>query len=127
MKKPDHVLTWFEIPVADLSRAKSFYETIFDAEFTEMKIGDELKMALFPVTEGDIGGALCEHKQFYHPGQQGPIVYLNGNPDLQRILDRIPAAGGNIIIPKRPISEERGFMAIFTDSEGNRVGLQSRS
>lgn len=68
MKKPDHVLTWFEIPAADLGRAKSFYETIFEAEFTEMKIGDELKMALFPVIEGGIGDALCEHKQFYHPG-----------------------------------------------------------
>jgi predicted enzyme related to lactoylglutathione lyase len=35
------------------------------------------------------------------------------------------AAGGTVYQPKTQISEEHGFMAVFIDSEGNRVALHS--
>jgi predicted enzyme related to lactoylglutathione lyase len=125
MKKFSNALRWFEIPVSDLERAQAFYENIFQAELTPVEVGETLKMALFPVESGTIGGALCQHKDFYHPGHQGPVLYLNGDPDLQPILDRVEAAGGKVIIKKQQISEEYGFMGIFEDSEGNRIGVQS--
>jgi len=50
---------------------------------------------------------------------------LNGNPDVQIILDRIEAAGGQILVPKTEISPEYGHMAVFLDSEGNRIALHS--
>jgi hypothetical protein len=53
------------------------------------------------------------------------MVYLNANPDVQPILDRIEAAGGKIIVPKTEISPEHGHMAVFIDSEGNRMALHS--
>ena len=34
----------------------------------------------------------------------GPLIYLNANPDVQIILDRIPDAGGTITVPKTMIS-----------------------
>ena len=55
----------------------------------------------------------------------GPLVYLNGNPDVQIILDRIEPAGGQILVPKTEISPEYGHMAVFLDSEGNRIALHS--
>lgn len=125
MKKFSNAVRWFEIPVSDLERARAFYENILQTELTPLEVGETLKMALFPVEEGTIGGALCQHKDFYHPGHQGPVLYLNGDPDLQPILDRVEAAGGKIIIKKQQISEEYGFMGIFEDSEGNRIGVQS--
>lgn len=125
MKKLDNAINWFEIPVEDLDRAVDFYQHIFDIQLMEMDAGNGPRMALFPIADGTIGGALCQHKEFYHPGQEGPVIYLNGNPDLQNILEKVPKAGGKIIIKKRQISENHGYMAVFQDSEGNRIALQS--
>jgi hypothetical protein len=53
------------------------------------------------------------------------LIYLNGNPDLQNVLNKVEAAGGKIMVPKTQISPEYGFMAVFVDTEGNRIGLHS--
>lgn len=53
------------------------------------------------------------------------LVYLNANPDVQLVLDRIVAAGGKILVPKTEISPEIGYMGVFMDSEGNRVALHA--
>jgi predicted enzyme related to lactoylglutathione lyase len=37
------------------------------------------------------------------------------------------AAGGQIIVPKTEISPEYGFMAVFIDTEGNRIGFTFRT
>jgi len=50
---------------------------------------------------------------------------LNGNPDLQNILNRVVNAGGTIMVPKMEISPEYGYMAVIMDTEGNRIGLHS--
>ena len=120
-----HAVSWFEIPANDLQRAKKFYEAIFDTTLQEMTLANNLKMALFPTEDDSVGGALCEHHEFYHPGHQGSLVYLNGNPDLQNVLARIPQNGGKVIVPKTQISPEHGYMAVFEDCEGNRVALHS--
>ena len=116
---------WFDIPASDLARAKAFYEAVFGIEMTEMTLPNGLKMALFPIEPGGVGGALAEHSEFYFPGDQGPLVYLNGDPDLQAVLDRLEASGGRVVVPKTQISPEHGYMAVFEDSEGNRVALHS--
>ncbi len=122
-----HLASWIEIPVADLDRAQAFYESIFGFALERVAITPQLTMALFPVEAGGTGGALCHHPGFYTPGKQGPIVYLHGGPDLQPILDRVEAAGGKVLIGKRQISEEHGYMGLFEDSEGNRLGLRSNT
>lgn len=120
-----NAVSWFEIPVADMSRAKKFYENIFGFELQEMRIDNILHMALFPVEKGEPGGALCYHPQFYFPGNQGPLIYLNADPDLSVILSKVEENGGKILKTKTKISDEYGFMALFTDSEGNRMALHS--
>ena len=112
---------WFEIPASDFERAISFYENVFK---TSIHINDfgSFKMGIFPHKQ--VGGAIC-YGEHYQPGTSGPLVYLNANPDLQIIQDRIEGAGGKILVPKKPISPEHGFMALFLDSEGNRLALHS--
>ncbi|MBI5914339.1 MAG: VOC family protein [Bacteroidetes bacterium] len=112
---------WFEIAVADFERAKKFYEEIFDMQIQPLDLGD-LKMGLFP--HQGIGAAIC-WGAWYKPSPHGTIVYLNANPDLSVVLGKIEAAGGKIIQPKKQISPEYGFMALFEDSEGNRLALHS--
>lgn len=115
--------SWFEIPVSDFSRAKSFYESIFGIELHVMDL-QEIKMGIFPHAQG--GGAICEHPS-YIPNDNGTLLYLNAGDQMQEILDRIKANGGSILCPKTQISPENGYMALFLDSEGNRLALHSES
>jgi predicted enzyme related to lactoylglutathione lyase len=122
-----NAISWFEIPAIDLDRATKFYETIFGIRLLPLDTPN-LKMRMFPIEDpmNGVGGALSLAPGFYQPSAtDGPLVYLNGNPDVQLILDKIVAAGGRIVVPKTEISPEYGYMAVFIDSEGNRVALHS--
>jgi predicted enzyme related to lactoylglutathione lyase len=112
---------WFEIPVTDMERARKFYENIFDTKIDILDLG-VLKMAIFPHRE--IGCALCMNNN-YMPSKDGVLVYLNASPDLDIVLQKIEDAGGKVLLDKRQISPDRGFMALFIDSEGNRLALHS--
>lgn len=120
-----NLAAWIEIPAGDLVRAKKFYQAIFDVKMIDMDLGDDLKMAMFPTKDGSVGGALCEHEEFYHPGHEGPLVYFNASPDLQPVLNKVIPNGGKILQGKTQITEEYGYMAIFEDTEENRVALHS--
>lgn len=122
-----NVISWFEIGAVDLDRATKFYETIFDVTLTPMDM-DNIKMRMFPVTDmmEGVGGAVVDSGGFHKPSlTDGPLIYLNGNPDLQKVIDKVVDAGGSIMVPKMAISPEYGFMAVITDTEGNRIGLHS--
>jgi uncharacterized protein len=121
-----HAISWFEIPTLDIDRAQKFYEEIFDIRMIPLDLAN-IKMRMFPIDNPmNIGGALTFNSEFYRPSAtDGPLIYLNGNPDLQKVLDKVEGAGGQILVPKTQISPEYGFMGVFLDSEGNRVGLHS--
>lgn len=120
-------ISWFEIPATDLDRATKFYETLFDVKLTVMDM-PQMRMRSFPVENmmNDISGAVVDGGDFYEPSDTaGVLIYLNGNPDVQNIIDKVEAAGGKIFMPKTEISPEYGNMAIFIDTEGNRIGVHS--
>ncbi len=119
-----NAINWFEIPVNDLERAVQFYTAVLGRDMPRMDLGG-LKMALFPADQGEVGGALCMHEDFYKPSSEGTLVYLNGGADLSEPLSRVEAAGGKVVIEKKQINEEVGYMAIFVDTEGNRVAFHS--
>lgn len=121
-----NAISWFEIPTNDLDRAQKFYESIFDIKFIPLEVA-QIKMRMFPVEDPQsIGGALVFNDQFYKTSAtDGPLIYLNANPDVQQVLDKIESAGGKILVPKTMISPEYGFMGMFLDTEGNRIALHS--
>ncbi len=123
----NNAISWFEIPSTDLMRATKFYETIFSTNLVVMDMPN-IRMRLFPIEDmqNGIGGAVVDSGGFHKPSvTDGPLIYLNANPDVEIILSKVEAAGGKIVVPKTPISEEFGFMAIIIDTEGNRIGLHS--
>jgi predicted enzyme related to lactoylglutathione lyase len=83
-------------------------------------------MRLFPLEDMmGVGGAIVDSGGFHKPSStDGPLLYLNANPDVQNVLDKIEAAGGKIIVPKMSIGEY-GFMGVLIDTEGNRIALHS--
>ena len=122
-----NAISWFEIPTNDLARATKFYETIFATQLIPMDT-PSIQMRMFPLTDlmTGVGGAIVHSGGFHKVSStDGPLLYLNGNPDVQIILDRIEAAGGQILVPKTELSPEYGHMAVFLDSEGNRIALHS--
>ncbi|MES2478024.1 MAG: VOC family protein [Bacteroidota bacterium] len=123
LSKSTNALNWFEIPVRDMSRAKKFYEEAFDIEMQEMNMMN-MQMAMFPSQSPHSGGALVK-SDYHKPSAEGAIIYLNGNPDLQVVLDRIKGAGGQITMPKTNIDTDTGNMAFFMDTEGNLLGVHS--
>jgi predicted enzyme related to lactoylglutathione lyase len=125
MNKEVNAINWFEIPALDIKRAKKFYESIFKIETTEHEMMG-MKYAMFPydASKGTVSGALVQ-SQMHKPNKTGVFVYLNANPDLQTVLNKIEKAGGKVTMPKTLIDEQSGYMAFFTDTEGNNVGLHS--
>jgi hypothetical protein len=122
-----NAISWFEIGTTDLDRATKFYETIFGIKLNPLDL-DNIKMRMFPLDDmmTGVGGAVVHSGGFHKPSAtDGPLIYLNGNPDVQNILDKVEAAGGKIMVPKTEISPEYGFMAVILDTEGNRIGLHS--
>jgi predicted enzyme related to lactoylglutathione lyase len=125
MTPKENSLNWFEISVADINRAKKFYETTFGIEMPLQEMMG-MKMAFFPSEDmnGKVSGSLVQGSM-HKPSVDGAKVYLNGNPDLSNALSRVEKAGGKVIMPKTKISDEIGYMAFFSDSEGNSVALHS--
>ena len=122
-----NIVGWFEIPVTDMARARSFYESVLETQIKVMEMGD-LTMGWFPMIPNSPGapGALVKHAEFYFPSDSaGVLVYLSC-PDVQVCLDRVEMAGGKVLQAKKQISEEYGYMGLLIDSEGNRIALHSR-
>jgi len=127
MSAKTNALNWFEIPVTDTPRAKKFYETIFDIKMeTNEMMG--MEMTSFPYdmqsNSGRVSGALVKGPM-HKPAMDGAVVYLNANPAIQSVVDKIEKAGGKILMPKTLINEQIGYMAFFTDTEGNRMALHA--
>ncbi len=116
------VVVWFEIPVNDMQRAKTFYETVFGITIKDVDFGG-LKMGWFPNEGHGATGTLIKQES-YVPSQEGTLVYFNSK-DIEGVLDKVVAAGGKVYQPKTQISEEHGYMGVFIDSEGNRIALHS--
>lgn len=121
-----NAFSWVEIPVVDLDRAAAFYGAILGAELERMDLG-ATSMAILPAEEGGASGALLDDGGRTLPSAAGTLVYLNCEPDLQPVLDRVESAGGVILLAKSLITEEFGYYAVVADTEGNRVGLYSSS
>lgn len=125
MTDQENVLNWFEISVADIARAKKFYETIFGISMEQQNMMG-MEMVFFPPSDqnGKVSGALVQSKD-HVPSMNGAKIYLNGNPDLENALSKVGAAGGTVVMPKTHISDDIGFMAFFIDTEGNMMALHS--
>lgn len=113
---------WFDIPVADIDRAKKFYNEVFNVEFLDLE-HNKSRVAMFPFERGLVSGTLVENPD-YVPPTEGPTIYFNGGNDLNDHLSKVEKAGGEILNDKFSI-KEYGYIAYFKDTEGNKIGIHS--
>ncbi len=118
-----NAINWFEIPVKNFDKAKTFYEVILGSKMQTMEMPG-MKSAFFAADlQNGIGGCITEAKG-YEPSKNGSLIYLNGGEDLSVPLSKVEKAGGKILIPKTSLGQN-SFMAHFEDTEGNKVALHS--
>lgn len=115
-------LNWFEIPATDLARAKTFYTKVLDAPLHDDPNRPYVYLPADP-QHGGFGGAIGQGENFV-PATTGTTIYLDGGQDLSVPLARVENAGGKVILPKTAIGGN-GFIALFIDTEGNKLGFHS--
>ena len=113
----------FEIPATDVSRAVTFYQAILGIEIEQMEMPG-MEMGIFPY-EGQLVPGVIMKAEGMTPSANGVTIYLNGGDDLQPILDKVEVNGGKILVPKTAHADESGYFAMFLDTEGNKLGLNS--
>ncbi|MBK6544613.1 MAG: VOC family protein [Saprospiraceae bacterium] len=119
----ENLISWFEIPANNFTRAVNFYKGILEVEIEETEMFGT-KMGIFPTDGKNVSGAIV-HGEDYKPSIEGATLYLNGGENLQVVLDKVEKNKGKVIVPKTQISPEMGYFAIFIDSEGNKMALHS--
>lgn len=120
-----NAVNWFEIPVTDMKRAKSFYGELLGKPVEDMPSPiPSMQMAAFPMEQNAAGatGALVS-AEGYAPRADGTLVYFVCE-DVAAALARAESTGGKVLLPKTSIGQW-GFIGRVIDSEGNAIGLHS--
>ena len=119
---------WFEIYVQNMSRAKAFYEAVFEGQLTELKNPATEKFAgmemwAFPSSMESYGapGALVRMEGC--PSGGSTMVYFSCE-DCSIEAGRAASHGGKVFREKMAIGQY-GFIALIEDTEGNMIGLHS--
>ncbi len=118
-----HPVTWFEIYVQDMERAKKFYEAVLETKFSVLN-SPGIEMWAFPMLPATPGssGALVKMKGVASGGNS-TLVYFTCE-DCAAEASRVEKAGGRLQKDKFAIGEF-GFVALAIDTEGNMFGLHS--
>ena len=120
-------VTWFEIYVKDMARAKAFYEKTLGIKLSKLETPtkDITEMWSFAqMQQGSYGATGALVKMPDGPtGVGGTMVYFECQ-DCAEEARRVRENGGKIMKDKFAIGEH-GFIALGNDSEGNMIGLHS--
>ena len=120
-----NAVTWFEIYVQDMARARAFYGAVFQVPLQQLSAPlDELEIWAFPSDMERYGSSGALVKVAGAPsGGSGTLVYFHCE-DCAVEEARVVPAGGQVHRPKMAIGEF-GFISLLVDTEGNMIGLHS--
>jgi predicted enzyme related to lactoylglutathione lyase len=117
---------WSEIPVTDFDRATRFYENVFNVKLIPRSIKRASRYGIFPLDPQSPGAGLAIVEGDGNvPSDSGTVIYIDRDEDLLLPLSRIEESGGTVLLGKTENSGGNGYIALFRDSEGNKVGLHS--
>ena len=119
----ENTFCWIDIPVIDLNRAIGFYQAILGKPVE--KISEHgFEFGLLPHIQNNVSGCLCAMPD-RKPSQNGPLVYLNLEGELDRASKQVVQHGGTIVKAKEQIGPY-GHRVLIIDSEGNGIALYSK-
>ena len=113
-------VAWFEVTSSDHERAQKFYAELFG-----WTVNAEPSMGGYGIVdtgagEGAIGGGIGPSAGASDP--VGVKIYLRVD-DLETYLSRAEELGGKRVGEPVDLPGDFGTIAIFTDPDGNQVGL----
>ena len=89
----------------------------------------DLDMAWFPAAGKNIGTSklLVRHEKHTSSTDGGVLIYFTAfSGDVATELGRVEKAGGKVMVPKKLISDDVGYIGVFADAEGNCIALHVR-
>jgi predicted enzyme related to lactoylglutathione lyase len=117
---PEHFVCWAEIPVTDMEKGMAFYSAVTGADVELDNSGPNPMANLRPKDMmNGVGGHLYPGKPAVQG--EGPTIHLMAEGKLEDVIDRVKAAGGQVVSPAITIPPGRFFYAI--DPFGNSVGF----
>lgn len=114
-----HPVAFFEVVSTDHERAQKFYSELFDWRVDAAPEMGGYGLVDTGADEDAIGGGIGPSNA---PGDTGVKIYVRVD-DLDAYLDRAEALGGTRVVPPTDLPGDFGRFAVFTDPDGNQVGL----
>jgi predicted enzyme related to lactoylglutathione lyase len=117
------IIQHFEMPADDVDRAQRFYKDVFGWEMHKWSNPENPEKDYWYFETKDdkgnigIGGGMMKRQSPEHTVTNYITV-----PAIDEYTSKLEQAGGRVIIPKTKIPD-RGFYAVFLDSENNMFGL----
>ena len=116
-----NTIIWFEINVADLDRAKKFYDHVLQTNIRKEEMEGYPPMGIIP-DEG-VNGALVEDEEYEAPEHSGVMLYFDGSSGINPYLERVEEAGGEVVVPRSFVNDSVGHWAAFADLDGNLLAF----
>jgi predicted enzyme related to lactoylglutathione lyase len=114
-------VAFFEVMSPDQERAQKFYAELFGWQVTADPAMGGYALVDTGAGEGAIGGGIGTSQ---NPAEKSVKIYIRVD-DLDAYLDRAEKLGGLRLVPPMDLPGDFGRFAIFTDPDGNQVGLWS--
>lgn len=108
-------ICYVQIPAVDVETSASFYERVFGWSIRRRSDGD----VAFDDTVGEVSGTWVTGRQ--PSSEPGLVVYVLVE-SVERTLESIREAGGEVVTPLTPQGEGEAF-ATFRDPAGNILGI----
>ena len=106
---------YLQIPALDVERSVGFYETVFGWTIRRRSNGE----AAFDDTVGEVSGTWVTGRP--PSSEPGLVVYVLVE-SVERTLEKIREAGGEVVTPLTPQGEGEAF-ATFRDPAGHVLGI----
>ena len=108
----------FEIIGNEPQKLRSFYSELFGWKLGEMMAPEMGSYSMIDGESAGIPGGIGADQT----GKARTTIYVQV-PDLQATLNQAKAKGGNIVMEPMEIPGGNVTIAMFTDPEGNLIGL----
>jgi hypothetical protein len=112
-------IAFFEVTSPDHERAQKFYAELFSWQVAADPAMGGYGLVDTGAGENAIGGGIGPSSE---PGDAGVKIYVRVD-DLDAYLDRAEALGGRRLVAPMDLPGDFGRIAVFTDPDGNQVGL----
>ena len=112
----NHPIVHVEFAASDQQAAGKFYADLFGWKTEYMP---EFKYVTFETGPDEVGGGINPVSDDY---PAGTVVFYVGTDDIEASLAKAEGLGGKTILPKMEVPG-MGWLAMFLDPFGNKIGL----